>query len=46
MRSIAGAGAGPLGVGPVWNPRLIYAVDGYKTGGVLPCQVLSCAGHT
>ncbi|CAL1139653.1 unnamed protein product [Cladocopium goreaui] len=27
---------GPLGVGPVWNPRLIYAVDGYKTGGLLP----------
>eukprot|EP00438_Fugacium_kawagutii_P033105 Skav229618 [mRNA] locus=scaffold510:334146:349925:- [translate_table: standard] len=22
---------GPLGVGPVFNPRLVYAVDGYKT---------------
>eukprot|EP00913_Durusdinium_trenchii_P026096 g24480.t1 len=26
---------GPLGVGPVWNPRIVYAVNGYETG-ILP----------
>ena len=31
---------GPLGVGPVWNPRIVYAVNGYETG-ILPCRILS-----
>ncbi len=34
-------GAGLLGIGPVFNPRLVYAVDGYKTG-LFPCPMLSC----
>ena len=33
-------GAGLLGIGPVFNPRLVYAVDGYTTG-IFPCPMLS-----